>query len=1310
MKNGTRLFGKRKARGLCLLAVLALLVPLFAGWLPALSAEASEPAWTAEAIYPGPPADVSICGTDTGALQMQPSDVVAMQVVLTGDARTIFTSVPSYSNSTGSATMALFRFDTDYDTTLLGTPIAEHTFVDFADSAALTFRFSDDDPLPAGEYLLLLYDMEDKTPGEGNGTGIGLWQKTAHAGQRAYLNGSYMSDRTFSLVVDYIGSPQLGYGTPTKPASGPVDYAPHMGAVLNFGTEDAMALVGRGNESATEHKTAGDTGFLRLTASAGAGDPYQYLNLPEVTVLCSEYKFALLKARRSAGSELGAQLFYITADGEISEAASVRWSYADSADWQYIILNLGASGGYDGVLESLRLDYFLSAPGQAAHLDLAYIALFKSEEAARAFHDNFEDFSTPEGPEGPGESAPDLGTYTGADAPGTAVPGKLTENGQLGYLYKESTYEMDFSAPLSDYISAGDFAFAGTDNALVRDGMLYCRAFAGYTLYTRRVLGDKYGIRGGSLSLDLVLEKGSVSFTVRQILPGDELDGSGLRFELTRDGQLTVSDRDGFSDRADLGLDLTARHTLGVQDTGNSISLMVDGKAAYTLTWDAATATLTTADGRSHRSPHLPNAGYAAFHSEKTRGQVDNVRYTYTDIQPKAVTGNHTVDLSTWVATDDLGRTTPEASEAREEKQVGLFYFLIHSDSFSGRYVNDVTRFYLEGGTALVAEKLSSFAGRNGAYWAEPYFGYYSSHDEWVYRKHAYMLEAAGVDFIFLDVSNRMYYLEQATVLFDTWLSIRREGGETPQIAFMFGDMPLTLLDGLRTLLGPIYDNPDYRELLYCVDGKPLILGNSDTPDGRTWTVSDTTPQTREYYKEALRKDGELMDFYRNKYASALTRFTVRKCWAWQAGTHKGYWDWLQESPQDPGTDPDGNVEQMAVALGVHAHTSRGRSYLAGNNQYNPGGNFGFGLGTAKYGRFFEEQFEYAIKSDVRTILITGWNEWYAGVQQGGGAGQLSGQTPTPNYYMVDQMSPEYSRDAEPMKLRDGEGFGDNFYYQMAAYIRRFKGMDKAPATVNGGAMATADAAAWGAVAPAFTDMVGDADLRHALSFAAEFLYVNGTARNDLGEAKVSQDADSLYFRITTVQPLITVDDEWWMNLYIDADSNAATGWEGFDFVLNRSRTDRTVSVERFVDGGWVFEAVGEADYILGEDSLVIAVQKSLLGHEGEGAMSCRFKWADNADVRGDVMRFMTEGDAAPNDRFVFAYTASTVADEIPDADIGTTPGPDTAGDTPGSTSGCRSALAMPAVMMIVVGGAVLGRRPLPCCARRPRQKLKKGS
>lgn len=1249
----------KKLLALALSVVMAVTAIPFALLPLTASADAGADAvaFTAEASEDAPETDISLYGEHSAVKQVAATDVVGLQVNLTADVLTLTTNVPSYSNNTGSLTMALFAFDTDYDTTLLEAPLAEYTFVDFPDGGHLSFHFPENNPLPAGEYLVLFYDMHDDTPTADGGAlpGIGLWQKKAFEGQRTYINGAYVGDATFPLDVKYATTPDILYALPTKPAvSENIDYAPHMTAVLDFRKEETMAYLGGANQI----NASFEEDHVSFKAAAGANDPYIFINLPDTLIKCSEYKVALLKLRRPEGSGRDAQLFFTTDETGLSEGASLRPSYADTTDWQYVVVNLGACGPYTGQLESLRFDIYQSCADRTeiTPLDVAYIALFKSVDAAEAFHDNFEDFDS--GDTGGVTAAdplqnPDYSTYISADTPDEAEAGKLTANGQLGYLYKEYPFAMDFSKSPEDHAAEGGFQFSAMDNAIVKDGRLQCKAFSTFSFYTKQFLGDDYALRGGALSMDLTLEDGSVTFVLRQIFPNEELTKSGLALTLTPDGAVTVIDRDGFADSTATGIDMTSEHRVAICDEGDTIRLEIDGETVYTLLYDAYTSTVKNADPdvEAHTSIHLPAAGYASVRVERLRGYMDNISYTYTHIVPKTVTGEHPVDYSTWVAVDDLGRVTPTSATVgdAQEKYVGLFYFMIHSDDMSSRYVNDVTRFYLEGGADLVSSKLSAFAGRNGAYWAEPYFGYYSSHDEWVYRKHAYMLDAAGVDFIFLDVSNNKFYVEQCKILFDTWKSIRNEGGHTPQICFMYGDMPFTLLNGLYTLLEPFYNNLDYEELLFCWEGKPLLLGNDDTPDGSSWTVSGTTPQTKAEYRQRVESDPDLKAFYENEYRTLLAeRFTVRKCWAWQANTHKGYWDWLQESPQAMGTNPQGRREQMSVSMGVHAHTSRGRSYLNGDNTYNPAGEFGFTLDTSGDGLFFEEQFGQVMKYEeyVKVMMITGWNEWYAGVQSTSNQAQTSGQTATPGYYMVDQMSPEYSRDGEPMKVRDGIGFGDNYYYQMVTYIRQFKGMDQAPDMINGGSLNIADTTEWSAVSPAFTDTVGDTDLRNAKSFCAEFLYVNGTARNDLDMAKVSQDVEYLYFHITTATPLITVDDELWMNLYVNADNNAATGWEGFDFILNRSRTDDTVSVERFVDGKWVFEAVGEADYTLDVSSMTIKVSKTALGLTAGEAVSLTFKWADNADVRGDIMRFMELGDTAPNDRFAFAYTASTTEDE----------------------------------------------------------------
>lgn len=197
-----------------------------------LPVSAKDPAFTPTVDSPVPAHHVNIGGKSTGARAASDKDVFAMQFVLTADALSVSTDVPSYSNSTGSVTLALFAFDTDYDTSLLSSPIAEHTFKDFKDGADLGFAFDKSSPLPAGEYLLVLYDMKDPTPtaNGGSGIGIGVWTGVPHEGQRAYMNGSYVADVTFPVRVDYVTKPAKLYGTPTKPAAAEgIDYAPPHG-------------------------------------------------------------------------------------------------------------------------------------------------------------------------------------------------------------------------------------------------------------------------------------------------------------------------------------------------------------------------------------------------------------------------------------------------------------------------------------------------------------------------------------------------------------------------------------------------------------------------------------------------------------------------------------------------------------------------------------------------------------------------------------------------------------------------------------------------------------------------------------------------------------------------------------------------------------------------------------------------------------------------------------------------------------------------------------------------------------------------
>ena len=92
------------------------------------------------------------------------------------------------------------------------------------------------------------------------------------------------------------------------------------------------------------------------------------------------------------------------------------------------------------------------------------------------------------------------------------------------------------------------------------------------------------------------------------------------------------------------------------------------------------------------------------------------------------------------------------------------------------------------------------------------------------------------------------------------------------------------------------------------------------------------------------------------------------------------------------------------------------------------------------YGYNVAEQWKRALKEDPKFIFITGWNEWFAGRFD-----KFAGiRHPV---MFVDQFDEEHSRDIEPMQ----GGHGDNYYYQMVSYIRRYKGVPAAPGGDSGG-------------------------------------------------------------------------------------------------------------------------------------------------------------------------------------------------------------------------------------------------------------------
>ena len=785
----------------------------------------------------------------------------------------------------------------------------------------------------------------------------------------------------------------------------------------------------------------------------------------------------------------------------------------------------------------------------------------------------------------------------------------------------KKTYTYDFtSTEITDYSTDEVLATASLRTNMIFDGQtLACKESKTFSFGSSLFLGDDYGLYGGEMSLDAAITGGKLSVGVRLSRTATDAKHRGIWFTFDGTDTVTVSEPESRLTATVKADKAASVGKLTVKDKASVIELYLDGTLICSVAYDSYTGGLAILDAAgtklaSKDKTDVRPAGYFTIYADKAVGHIDNVTFEHSDltVKPSDVKG-YAIDYTTWVATDDRDRTTPTGVELREGKQVGLFYFLNRGGEDT-EFIQDNTYIYLEQGLEGLNECLTT-PGRGGGYfWAEPYFGYYRSNSEWVFRKHAYQLEAAGVDFIFLDFTNGAYYPNELQVLLDTWLEIRKEGTDTPDICVFSAGSYGAVLGALR---GGMYSEEGfakYGELFYQYQGKPLTLcgARSDTSDLGKW-INET--------------------------------FTVRDCWAWK--DEDGGWNWLQEykkrgdsfqySNGGPGRDVNGNFEQLALCMGHHPTTSKGRNYIGNNPTRCPENDYGFSMDSGA-GIGFAHQFEAIMHYDPDMVMITGWNEWTAGLNQtSSGYPNFAGSKDL-GFQFVDQFSPEFSRDGEPMKLRDGEevGFGDNYYYQMAGYIRQYKGTGKVSQASGQVSIDLANNAAWENVGPVYGDNVGDVAWRHEEGYFSNLTYIQNTGRNDLESAKVSQDTDFLYFTVTTARDIIVDDGANWMNLYIDLDNDPATGWEGYDLVLNRARDGHYVSVESLKDG-WAGSHIGQALYTVQGDRMTIRLAKSTVGLSGQVSTLC-FKWADNSTLSGNVMEFMDLGDTAPNDRFSYLY------------------------------------------------------------------------
>lgn len=608
--------------------------------------------------------------------------------------------------------------------------------------------------------------------------------------------------------------------------------------------------------------------------------------------------------------------------------------------------------------------------------------------------------------------------------------------------------------------------------------------------------------------------------------------------------------------------------------------------------------------------------GYVDVQTIRLSSEPFEDKYTYSPVPDSAIIDNY---ADTWQATDMLGRHVADYEEVGDvkegEREVGMFYWQALQGDKRGIIASEAIAEYPEAKTIYEHSVWATPGGSLGSiYWNESVFGFYSGADYWVKRRHAEMLANAGIDAIFFDCTNGdRSFVEHSRLTFAAFQDARRAGVNTPKISYY---MPMSSASKdawrmLKSLYLNCYRSGEFADLWYYRDGKPLLIATQfdGIVSGDRIDAEDT---------EDVALASEIKNFFNYRYSGT-------------PAVDNDNWHWRDEYPQpySGAMKRAGRDEFVSVATAINVSYEYGSSGTgAFSDPYVKGRAYTEGFGedyrpeaTAE-GYFMKEQISRALELDTTFVFITGWNEWHT---------SRSATMNDMTNVFIDLFDDENSRDIEPTK-----GYlKDTFYMLATDFVRKYKGVRPAP--VASGAKTidiTAGEAAWAGVGPEFIgtnvnytrDIYSNKD-RHT----DEPFHYTASYNNVIVSSKVSFDAENLYFMAKTAEPV--KDGANFMQLYINADRNYATGWEGYDYGVNVKAKDTLSNLAAPFPG----DTLSTVTTNMSGNLYQVVIPRAAIGEVG--TVDLEFKWADATAVDGEILHFYDNGSVAPLGRFNYLYT-----------------------------------------------------------------------
>lgn len=528
---------------------------------------------------------------------------------------------------------------------------------------------------------------------------------------------------------------------------------------------------------------------------------------------------------------------------------------------------------------------------------------------------------------------------------------------------------------------------------------------------------------------------------------------------------------------------------------------------------------------------------------------------------------------------DMFGRSFGPVSGMDENKKVGMFYFIWHGES--GKTTFDNTKQLAEDPDTFwdMTKNVGAFH-----YWGEPLFGYYLSWDKWVIARHIEMLTSAGVDYLIFDTTNSVTYKQAYTAVFKVLQDYKEAGWNVPKVVFYTNSYSVGTM---RNLYEQLYSKGLYKELWYCPNGeKPMIIGNPDDKD--------------------YNGDKSFLDFFDVRLSQ----------WPDAAYNPDGipWMEWTYPQPVHNGF--------MNVAVAQHPQLPFSASITDRSRNWGRGYNFETKENVeadSRKGTNFQSQWDTVLanKDKVDNVFVTGWNEWIA-IKLDLGDGKP---------WFVDCATEEFSRDIEPMK----GGCNDAFYMQMTDNIRKYK-KTEVPAGKFDSVTPGADFD-WNGVKAVFRKYEAVNEARDEDGKPETVHYVTAAARNNAKEIRAVTDKDNIYFMIKCENAITAREEKTWMNLFIGTGELSLKGWEGYEYVINRSSQG---SVDR-LDESMKTTSCGQAEVTVKDNVMLITVARSVLGLEANNN-SFYFKLADNVENSEDIMDYYITGCSLPIGRMSFRY------------------------------------------------------------------------